>query len=168
VFSIVITLTASRDVRHGLELRPDGLLEHGNPDQRRNEATAMEPHNWSKSEFEYGRKVMHSALEGARHGEDAFLKGRPLSPFLAEGVRDALKPAAVGACIGLLGSYPGDHRGSIGRALAFGLVGWVIGLGAGVAWKTRGLTECVASNALRNIGKVRDEHWLERHPIDYA
>ncbi len=50
----------------------------------------------------------------------------------------------------------------------FGFLGWAIGLGAGIAWKTRGLTECVASNAFRNMGKVRDEHWLERHPIDYA
>jgi hypothetical protein len=52
--------------------------------------------------------------------------------------------------------------------LVFGFLGWAIGLGAGIAWKTRGLTECVTSNAFRNMGKVRDEHWLERHPIDYA
>jgi hypothetical protein len=128
----------------------------------------MEQHNWSKSEFEYGRKVLHSALEGARCGEEAFLKGTLLTPFLSEEIRNALTPAAVGACIGLLGSCRGNHRSSIGRTLAFGLVGWAIGLGAGVAWKTRGLTECVASNAFRNIGKLRDEHWLERHPIDYA
>jgi hypothetical protein len=107
-------------------------------------------------------------LEGARCGEEAFLKGRSLTPFLSEEVRNALKPAAVGACIGLLGSYPGDHRRPIGRALVFGFLGWAIGLGAGIAWKTRGLTECVTSNAFRNMGKVRDEHWLERHPIDYA
>ena len=128
----------------------------------------MELRNWSKSELEYGRKVLNSALQGARSGRQEFLKGRSLTPFLSEGVRNALKPAAVGACVGLLGSYPGHHRSSIGRALAFGFVGWAIGLGAGVAWKTRGLTECAASKAFRNIGKLRDEHWLERHPIDYA
>ncbi|MGC2182106.1 MAG: hypothetical protein WA637_02365 [Terriglobales bacterium] len=128
----------------------------------------MELRNWSKSEFEYGRRVLSSALEGARRGGGAFLQGRPLTPFLSEGVRDALKPAAVGACIGVLGSCPGDRRNSIGRTLAFGLVGWAIGFGAGIAWKTRGLTECAASNAFRNINKRRDEHWLERHPIDYA
>jgi hypothetical protein len=168
VFPIVIALTVRRDVCHGLNLSPMVYLNTVTLISEESEATAMEPHNWSKSEFEYGRKVLHSALEGARCGEEAFLKGRSLSPFLGEGVRDALMPAAVGACIGLLGSYPGDHRSSMSRALAFGLVGWVLGLGAGVAWKTRGLTECVASNAFRNIGKVRDEHWLESHPIDYA
>jgi hypothetical protein len=164
----VITLTVSRDVWHGLDLSPMVYWNTVTLISEESEATAMEPHNWSKSEFEYGRKVLHSALEGARYGEEAFLKGRSLSPFLGEGVRNALKPAAVGACIGLLGSYPGDHRSSISRALAFGIVGWAIGFGAGVAWKTRGLTGSVATNALRNICKLRDEHWLERHPIDYA
>jgi|SRR5689334_17826609 len=128
----------------------------------------MELRNWSKSEFEYGRKILHSALDGARCGEEAFLKGRSLTPFLGEEVRNALKPAAVGAFIGLVGSYLGNRRNSIGRGLAFGLVGWAIGLGAGVAWQTRELTECATSSAFRNIGKLRDEHWLERHPIDYA
>lgn len=164
----MITLTIIRDECHGLNLYMVVYLKTVTLISEESEATAMEPHNRSKSEFEYGRKAMHSALEGARCGEEAFLRGRSLSPFLGEGVRDALKPAAVGACIGLLGSYPGDHRGSIGRALAFGLAGWAIGFGAGVAWKTRGLIESVATNAFRNIGKVRDEHWLERHPIDYA
>lgn len=162
------TLTVSRDVWHGLNLSPMVYLNTVTLISEESEATAMEPHTWSKSEFEYGRKVLHSALEGARCGEEAFLKGRSLTPFLSEEVRNALKPAAVGACIGLLGSYPGDHRSPIGRALVFGFLGWAIGLGAGIAWKTRGLTECVASNAFRNMGKVRDEHWLERHPIDYA
>jgi hypothetical protein len=30
------------------------------------------------------------------------------------------------------------------------------------------LAASVAFGALRNIDRVRDEHWLERHPIDYA
>jgi hypothetical protein len=77
-------------------------------------------------------------------------------------------PAVVGACIGVLGSYPGDRHRSISRALAFGFAGWAIGLGAGVAWETRGLTERVTSTALRNIGRMRDERWLEKNPIDYA
>jgi hypothetical protein len=128
----------------------------------------MESSNGSKSEFEYGRRVLHSALEGARGGREAFLKGQPLTPFLSDGIRSALKPAAIGACIGVLGSYPCGHRWSISRTLAFGLTGWAIGLGAGVAWETRGLTACATNGALKNIGRLRDEHWLERHPIDYA
>jgi hypothetical protein len=128
----------------------------------------MELRNWSKSEFEYGRRILNSAVDGARGGREAFLKGRSLTPFLREGLRSALKPAVVGASIGVLGSYPGHRHRSIGRALAFGFAGWAIGLGAGFAWETRGLTARVNSCALRNIGRMRDEHWLERNPIDYA
>jgi len=52
--------------------------------------------------------------------------------------------------------------------LAFGLLGSAIGFGAGIAWQDRRLAASVARGALRNIGRVRDEHWLEGHPIDYA
>jgi hypothetical protein len=30
------------------------------------------------------------------------------------------------------------------------------------------LTESAARGALRNIHKVHDEHWVEKHPIAYA
>jgi hypothetical protein len=121
-----------------------------------------------RSNVEYGRKILDSGLEGARSGRKAFLHGRPLTPFLNESVRDALKPAAIGACIGLLGSYPGNRRNSASRALAYGLVGGVLGFGAGVAWRSRFLSASVVSGAWKNIDRVRDEHWLEKHPIDYA
>jgi hypothetical protein len=52
--------------------------------------------------------------------------------------------------------------------MVFGFLGWTIGLGLGMAWQSRDLTACVTGAALRSIGRVRDEHWLERHPIDYA
>jgi hypothetical protein len=124
---------------------------------------------WSKSEVEYGRRVLGSGLEGARSGREAFLNGRPLNTFLGESVRDALKPAALGACIGFLSRYhcPGNRR-SIGRGLGFGWLFGVIGFGAGFAWTSRRLTASMACEVRRNVGRVRDEHWLEEHPIDYA
>ena len=128
----------------------------------------MEIRNWSKSEVEYGRKVLNSGLAGARFGRESFLNGRPLTPFLSRAVRNASRPAAAGAILGVLGSYPGERNRSANRALTFCFLGWAIGLGVGIVWQSRRLTACVASGALKNIGRVRDEHWLERHPIDYA
>lgn len=128
----------------------------------------MDLSKWSKSQADYGRELLHSGLEGARCGGETFLHGEPLAPFLSESIRSALKPAAVGAFIGVLGSYPGNREKSITRALAYGLLGGAIGLGAGVAWENRRLTASAAGSALRNIGRVRDEHWLTKHPIDYA
>src|ERR1700690_4072566 len=119
----------------------------------------MDLRKWSKSNADYGRELLHSGIEGARSGREAFLDGEPLTPFLGESVRNALKPAALGACIGVLGSCPGYREKSIVRTLVYGLLGGVIGLGAGIAWESRCLTASVAGGALRNIGKVRDEHW---------
>lgn len=127
----------------------------------------MDLRTWSESEVEYGREVLDSALEGARSGRDAFLSGRPLTPFLSESVRKALVPAAVGTLIGVLGSYAGDRQRTIGKILMFGLLGGVMGFGTGVAWESRRLTAGAANRALKNIHKVRDEHWLEKHPVAY-
>lgn len=124
--------------------------------------------NWSRSEFEYGRRVLNSGLEGARSGREAFLNGRALTPFLSEAARNALKPAGVGACVGLLSGYRGSGNTSIGRILGFGFLGSLIGFASGVVWESRDLTASVAANALTNIDKVRDERWLQKHPIDYA
>jgi hypothetical protein len=128
----------------------------------------MDLQKWSKSNADYGRELLHSGIEGARSGREAFLKGESLTPFLSESVRSALKPAALGACLGLLCGYPGSREKSASRSLACGLLGGVIGLGAGIVWESRRLTASVTNSALRNIGRVRDEHWLTKHPIDYA
>jgi hypothetical protein len=128
----------------------------------------MNPRKWSESEIEYGRKILASGLEGARLGEEAFLEGRPLRPFLSDSARRALTPAAVGACLGALSSLSGNRKRSIGRTLFFGLLGGAIGFAAGMTWESRGLTESAANGAWRNIHKVRDEHWVEKHPVAYA
>jgi hypothetical protein len=124
--------------------------------------------NWSRSEFEYGRRVLNSGVEGARSGREAFLNGRSLTPFLSEAALNALKPAGVGACVGLLSGYRGNGHVSMGRILGFGFLGSLIGFASGLAWESRDLTASIAGNAMKNIDKVRDEHWLQKHPIDYA
>ncbi len=128
----------------------------------------MDLYKWSKSSADYGLKLLDSGIQGARSGQEAFLNGKALTPFLSESVRSALIPAAVGACIGVLGSCAGYRQKSITRALTFGLLGGAVCLGAGLVWESRCLTASAAGSALRKIGKVRDEHWLTKHPIDYA
>ena len=123
---------------------------------------------WSTSNLEYGRKVFSSGLEGARSGREAFLQGRSFSPFLSESIHKAWRPAAIGACIGVVGSIPGNRRKSVRKLLACSVVGGAIGFGLGMAWQNRRFTESIANGALRNINKVRDEYWLKGHPIDYA
>jgi len=129
----------------------------------------MNLHEWSQSEVEYGRRVLNSGLAGARSGQEAFLNGKPLTPFLSRAVRNASTPTAVGVIVGMLGSFSGRrNHGCASRSLVFGLLGGAIGLGISIAWQSRALTASAASSALRNISRVRDEHWLQTHPIDYA
>lgn len=122
---------------------------------------------WSKSSADYSRKLVDSAVEGARTGEGRFLKEAPLVPFLNESARRAMGPAVVGACLGVLGGYLRERR-STPRTLADGLLGGAIGFGAGMIWENRELTASVFSSAWESMGKVRDEHWFEKNPIDYA
>jgi hypothetical protein len=118
--------------------------------------------------LEYGRKLVNSGLEGAREGEEEFLHGDRLTPFLNQSARNAMNPAAIGACIGALGGYFEKRRRSTSRAIGFGVIGGLIGFGAGLLWQSRGLGRCIYCDAARNIKKVRDDHWFEKNPIDYA
>ena len=122
---------------------------------------------WSKSTVNYGRKLLDSGLDGARDGEQTFLHGEPVGPFLADSAQKALLPAALGACLLMLASN-GCKRKSASVGIAAAVLGGTLGFAAGLLWESRRLTRCVASGAIKNMGKVRDEHWFEKHPIDYA
>jgi hypothetical protein len=124
--------------------------------------------DWVKSNVDYGRRLLDSGVEGARSGQDEFLNGKPLTPYLGESAREALLPAAIGVCVGVLAAYPISRKKSTAVKLAFGLLGGVIGLTTGMAWESRRLGVSVAGGALRKIGQTRDEQWLSKHPIDYA
>jgi hypothetical protein len=123
---------------------------------------------WVKSNVDYGRRLVGSGIDGARSGQDEFLDGEPLAPFLGESFKGALLPAAVGACVGVLVGYPICRKKSPAVTWAYGLLGCAVGLGAGFAWKSRHLSASAASGALKNIGKVRDERWLTKNPVNYA
>jgi hypothetical protein len=122
---------------------------------------------WEQSNAKYGRKLMKSGLEGARSGGEAFLQERPLVPFLNDSARKALTTAAIGAGLGLVRGLAASRHRSV-KALAYGVCGGAIGFSAGVAWESRLFGKTVVAAAWKNIGRVRDEHWLEENPIDYA
>ena len=128
----------------------------------------MKVREWSKSSVDYGRKLVDSAVEGARTGEDEFLREEALVPYLENSARQALAPAAIGVCLGVLGGFLGNRRRSTTRALAGGLIGGAIGFGAAVVWENREFAASVVSGAWKSISKARDEHWFEKNPIDYA
>jgi hypothetical protein len=128
----------------------------------------MDVGKWLRSNVNYGRRLVDSGIVGASQGRQKFLQGEPLTPFLNEAARDALKLAAVGACLGLLGSAMGRKGRPTGRELAFCVLGGMLGFGASLTWRTRPLTRSMARGALKRMYAVHDARWLERHPVDYA
>jgi len=118
--------------------------------------------------FGYGRELVGSGLQGASKGRAAFLNGGPISSFLADVNKEALKLATLGACIGVLGGYLGrKHRPAV-RTVAYGALGGAVGFAAGFAWSSHTFAGSVARGALTNVAATRDQHWLKSHPIDYA
>ncbi len=132
----------------------------------------MSLQKWIESNFDFARKLAGSGIEGAGFGRKEFLAGESVGPFLTEAARQALGPAAVGVGIGTLASRLAGRdsisRKSSGRTLAFGLIGGALGFAAGLIWNTQGLAAHVARRSIENTRVVRDERWIERHPINYA
>jgi hypothetical protein len=121
-----------------------------------------------RSNLRYGRKLVKSGASGLSRGREAQLNGQRLSEALAQSARASLGLATLGACAGLLRYYLPARRGRVAKTVACGIVGSAIGFVAGFAWKTRDLTESMARSAAKQMTVVRDERWLDRHPIDYA
>jgi len=120
------------------------------------------------SYLRYGRTLAESGVTGLRDGSESYLHGQPLSEALSQSARASLSMAALGACAGLLQIYLTRRRGSIPKTIASGVVGSAIGFCVGFTLKNRELTASMARSALKQMGVVSDQHWLERHPIDYA
>ena len=116
----------------------------------------------------YGRSLATSGAAGMRTGQDACLNGKPLGEVLTQKARASLGLAAIGACAGLLQCMVSSRGRRIPKTIALGAVGSAVGFLAGFTWKTRDLTASMVHGAAKNMGSARDEHWLERHPIDYA
>ena len=121
-----------------------------------------------ESFLRYGRSLANSGAAGMRNGRDVYLNGKPLGEVLTEKAKASLGLAAIGACAGLLQCLVSDRGRRIPKTVVLGTVGSAIGFLAGFTWKTRDLTASMVQGAAKSMGSTSDEHWLERHPIDYA
>jgi hypothetical protein len=124
----------------------------------------MNDRNALNKTVEYGRKLIHAGVSGVEAGENSGLHGQSRSSLLFESTRDALPFAAAGACAGWLGYQLMRRRVHPLKILSCGALAFVAGFG----WKTRKVSTSVAHSTFKEVSKVRDEHWLELHPIDYA
>jgi hypothetical protein len=115
----------------------------------------------------YGRRLVDAGISGIRTGRENFDPQRA-SALVSTSVEESLKLAVVGACLGILPACLMRRRSRLSSALALGVAGSALGFCAGFSWKTRKLTSSLAHSAMREVRRVKDEHWLETNPIDYA
>ncbi|HUB79867.1 MAG TPA: hypothetical protein VMB03_13765 [Bryobacteraceae bacterium] len=112
-----------------------------------------------ESELSYARRI-------AGAGWESVISARQQKEIFPASTKAIWIAVAVGAGVGVLSRL---GKRSTASTVAIGaLIGSVVGFGAGIAWESRQFTGAVARTAKREIGAVRDAHWLERHPIDYA
>ncbi len=115
----------------------------------------------------YGRKLITAGISGIRSGQQDLGAGS-VSNCVVAAVPDSFKFAALGACLGVLPVLLARRRSRLSTAIGLAAAGSALGFCAGFTWKTRKVTSSLAHSALREVRKVNDERWLERHPIDYA
>lgn len=128
----------------------------------------VKPEASSKTNLGYTRALVHSGLSGLRQGRDSQLDGQPLSAVLTPSARAGLNLAVIGSFAGLLALYLPGRRHRIAKTVVCGLAGSAIGFVAGFTWKSRHFTANMARSAFKEMGAVRDERWLEKHPIDFG
>jgi hypothetical protein len=76
--------------------------------------------------------------------------------------------AAIGAAAGILAAQLAGKRQRASAVAIGGTVGSIVGVGASAAWSARHVSRAAARAALCRVNALRDAHWLELNPIDYA
>jgi hypothetical protein len=104
-------------------------------------------------------------VKAATDGASSALKTASM-PSLLRG--PVWAPAAVGAVVGASTMRLRKQRKPGYSVAVGGLVGTLLGFGCGLVWAWRGTTGTVARGSMQKVNAVRDAHWVESNPIDYA
>jgi hypothetical protein len=119
------------------------------------------------STVEYGRKLIHAGVTGLRTGHTEFSPEKAHA-LVTRSAGESARMAMAGACLGVVPACLLARRSRATNTMVFGVIGGVLGFVAGFSWKTRSLSSTLADSAIKEVRRAKDEHWLERNPIDYA
>jgi hypothetical protein len=115
----------------------------------------------------YGRKLIGAGVTGLRTGHREFDPAKA-NALVSRSAQESWPFALAGACLGIAPACILARRSRAANSVVFGALGGVLGFLAGFSWKTRELSSTLAHSAVLEVGRVKDEHWLEKNPIDYA
>ena len=121
-----------------------------------------------KDNIAYSKELWEAGIEGANEARREVLASEKTTDMVASAAQESWQPAALGVFVGAICGVLADDRKPIRGVIAGGLFGAVLGFAGSFAWKTRPLTTAMARKAGKNIGKVRDEHWLTKNPVNYG
>ncbi len=127
----------------------------------------MNPLTSASGKLAYGRKLVNAGISGVRSGHQQF-DPEKASALMTSSAQESITLGLAGACLGVVPAVLLARRSRSANAFVFGVIGGVLGFIGGFSWKTRSLTSTLAHSAGREVRRVRDEHWLEGNPIDYA
>lgn len=120
------------------------------------------------SEFSYFRRLLSAGLDAATPFQGDAPDQSPARPEWGDAARRAWVPALIGTAVGMSAVCIAFRGKSRRDTLVGALVGGAVGFGGGVAWSSRDATTTLVKHAAKNIGVVRNDHWLEKHPICYG
>ena len=121
-----------------------------------------------KDNIAYSKELWEAGIEGANEARREVLASEETTDMVTSAAQESWQPAALGVFVGAICGVLADDRKPIRGVIAGGLFGAVLGFAGSFAWKTRPLTTAMARKAGKNIGKVRDEHWLTKNPVNYG
>jgi len=116
------------------------------------------------AEIEYAGKLISAAVDGIASARREF-EGPLFEPSPVEAI---WTPAIVCASIGMMGGRLTQNRNGTSRVAFGGLVGSLVGSGLALAWTSRRFARKATGKAVKSVNAVRDQHWLQANPIDYA
>ena len=113
--------------------------------------------------IDYGRELVHAGMEGIHEAERMTAPSSEV--HLMRSARESLKAAALGGSLALIACKVMDRRKfRLASVFTWGTAAFC----ADFLWRTRGVSSKMIECAEKEISRVRDQHWLDSHPIDYA
>ena len=120
-----------------------------------------------KDNLAYSKHLLESGIEGANDARKATLEASE-TDIVKAAAQESWQPASLGVLAGAIIGALADDRKPVRGVIAGGLLGAVLGFAGSFAWKTRPITSAMSRGAGKRIGRVRDERWLSKNPVDYG
>jgi hypothetical protein len=121
-----------------------------------------------KDNIAYSKELLEAGIEGANTARKEVLTAEATADLFAAAAQESWQPATFSMLAGAICGALADDRRPLRGMAAGGLFGALFGFAGSFVWKTRPLTSAMARNAGKRINKVRDVHWLSKHPVNYG